>query len=508
MKKSILLLAVAVGMLASCDPIKEEADFNVDNITSDQLLAKASFVQYAQNTDENGNVSYVQAPDGNYIWFDCPGASSLYIYTLQADGSEFKLSSGTSGGMFALVPRRGSDPNQTVYFRYINQDGKEVVASKQVTVYVPQESPYELKLLASNDYGEKVWKWDPSITGQVWGNMGYCGGKGSDVGISGNGQWWGVGDEEGFLTQLNHTDDGAYHNDGSLDATMVINEDGTIKCYDKDGNVIRQGTFSIEGFDDSNPDAWRVGMLKTTAGAILWPYQINAHDNDPDHIMPTEFEIVYLTADKLTLVYPDKGDYGSLGNWGEATFWHFFSNSDISGMAAGYGNGKDWTWDYDGENVIWGNMGYCGGSGADVGLKHNGQWWGVTDEAGLMTQLNHTNDGAAHGDESMDAYFSLGTDGSITRHAGDGSVINSGTYEFDLSVANEWKLANMKTTAGTILWPYQINAHDNDPDNIMPTLFEVVYLTSEKMCLVYPDKGDFGSLGGWGEATFWHFKAK
>jgi hypothetical protein len=28
------------------------------------------------------------------------------------------------------------------------------------------------------------------------------------------------------------------------------------------------------------------------------------------------------------------------------------------------------------------------------------------------------------------------------------------------------------------------------------------------MTLVYPDGGDFGSLGSWGEATFWQFKAK
>ncbi|MBQ6916492.1 MAG: hypothetical protein IJQ64_01645, partial [Prevotella sp.] len=71
------------------------------------------------------------------------------------------------------------------------------------------------------------------------------------------------------------------------------------------------------------------------------------------------------------------------------------------------------------------------------------------------------------------------------------------------SVANEWKVANMKTTAGTILFPYEINSGGN-----MPTIFEVVYLTGDKMCLVYPDGGDFGSLGGWGEATYWHFKAK
>ena len=207
----------------------------------------------------------------------------------------------------------------------------------------------------------------------------------------------------------------------------------------------------------------------------------------------------------MTLVYPDGGDYGSLGNWGEATFWHFCSSSDIEGMAVGYGKtaSKDWTWDYDGTNTVWGNMGYCGGSGADVGTAHNGQWWGVTNEEEFMGQLNHTNDGAAHGDESMDAFFSLASDGSIKRYAGNGSLINSGKFEFDTSVANDWKVANLNTTAGTILFPYEINSGGN-----MPTSFEVVYLTGSKMCLVYPDGGDFSSNGSWGEATYWHFKAK
>ena len=120
-----------------------------------------------------------------------------------------------------------------------------------------------------------------------------------------------------------------------------------------------------------------------------------------------------------------------------------------------------------------------------------------------MGQLNHTNDGAAHGDESMDAFFSLASDGSIKRYAGNGSLINSGKFEFDTSVANDWKVANLNTTAGTILFPYEINSGGN-----MPTSFEVVYLTGSKMCLVYPDGGDFSSNGSWGEATYWHFKAK
>jgi hypothetical protein len=180
-------------------------------------------------------------------------------------------------------------------------------------------------------------------------------------------------------------------------------------------------------------------------------------------------------------------------------------------MAVGYGKDakKDWTWDTEAtDGVVWGNMGYCGGSGADVGISSNGKWWGVTSEAEFMDQLGHTNDGKAHGDESMNAYFTLSYEGTIVRHAGDGSVINSGTYEFDPKVANEWKVANLKTTAGTILWPYEINWKQNGVPTAFPTTFEVVYLTPERMCLVYPDKGDFAGLGNWGEATFWHFKAK
>lgn len=486
MKKSIFLLAVVLGILTACDPIKEEGTLNIDNFTSSNLLEGAEFSQYA-----DADCTTPQT-DGNWIKYSIPKASSVYIYYLKPDGSEFKLSSGSAGGVFNFVPARGSDPNQTVYFRYINGNGEEVVATKDFVVQVASELNPEIRLIASNDYGKKTWKWDPSITGAVWGNMGYLPGDGISVGTSGNGQWWGVTSTEEFNGQLNHTEDNTNHGDGDLDAYMVFTEDGLINAYDATGAVIRSGTYEIKNYNPTGNTEWKVGDLVTNA--ILWPYEINSGGN-----IPGTYEICYLTSDKMTLVYPDGGSQGS---WGEATFWHFYSNSDVKGMAAGYENGKDWTWDYDGTNTVWGNMGYCGGLGSDVGLNHNGQWWGVVNETEFMDQLQHAG-GSAHGDESMDAFMTFMTDGSIERHAGDGSVINKGTYEFDLSVASDWKVANLNTTAGTILFPYEINSGGN-----MPTTFEVVYLTGNKMCLVYPDGGDFGSNGGWGEATYWHFKAK
>ena len=513
MKKSILLIAVALGMLTACNPIKDDGSMDIDNFTSANLLDGATFSQYADEACTEAKA------DGNWIKYSVPKASSLYIYYLKADGSEFKLASGQSAGVFNFQPARGSDPNQTVYFKYINADLEETVASKDFTVEVAGELNPEIRLLASNDYGKKTWKWDPTVAntgGVVWGNMGYCGGAGADVGLAGNGQWWGVvaeseteaGSGNGFLQQLQHTEDGAYHGDGNVDLScMVFTEDGIVTSYDADGGVIRSDAYAVEGYDPNGE--WKVGDLVTKG--ILWPYEINSGGN-----IPGRYEICYLTADKMTLVYPDGGDFGGLGGWGEATFWHFASNTDLSGMAAGYEGGKDWTWDSgvdaDGNAlVVWGNMGYCGGAGSAVGLNHEGQWWGVVAETeteagsgnGFMQQLQHTNDGAAHGDESMDAFMTLNVDGTIVRHAGDGSVINSGTYELVPVEGNEWKVADLNTTAGTILWPYEINSGGN-----MPTTFEVCYLTGSKMCLVYPDGGDFGSLGGWGEASFWHFKAK
>ena len=493
--KKILFMSLLAGSFAltACNPAEEKVDNAKVYSSAEDILNGISFTQYA---DE----AYTQpAADGNYIFYQTNPGRSIQVYTFRSDGSMNLMASGASG-KFSLKPGRGSDPNQTVYIRSLNYDGTLTETSTTLNVFVQQELDPEIRFIASDAYGSKVWKWNTNAPdGVVWGNMGYCGGAGADVALSGNGKWWGVTSEAEFEDQTQHASDGLI-GDHSMDATMVIADDGTIKCFDANGTQIRKGTYTIKDWNPNDPTAWKVGTLETSAGAILWPYEINSGGNKP-----TKFDICYLTSDRMVLVYPDGGDFGGLGNWGEATFWQFASNSDILGMAAGYEKtqGKDWTWDQGVTGAVWGNMGYCGGAGSDVGTTGNGQWWGCTSEADFADQLQHSNDGTLHGDESMDAYFTLTTDGMITRHDGKGNVINSGIYSFDLVDGNTWKVADLNTTAGTILWPFEINSGGN-----MPTKFEVVYLTGDKMTLVYPDGGDFGGLGNWGEATFWHFKAK
>ena len=316
--------------------------------------------------------------------------------------------------------------------------------------------------------------------------MGYQPGDGKSVGTTGNGQWWGVTTSEEFNGQLQHTEDGTNHGDGDLNAYMVFNEDGTVTCYDAEKNVIRADAFKVEGWDPAGE--WKVGDLVTKA--ILWPYEINSGGN-----IPGKYEIVYLTSDKMTLVYPDGG---SQGGWGEASFWHFCSNSDILGMAAGYESGKSWTWDPSITGAVWGNMGYQPGDGASVGTSGNGQWWGVTTSEEFNGQLQHTEDNTNHGDGDLNAYMTFGTDGILKAYNAAGEVIRSSAYEFVPVDNSDWKIADLKTTS--ILWPYEINSGGN-----IPGTYEVVYLTGDKMTLVYPDGG---SQGGWGEASFWHFMAK
>ena len=478
----------AVGLFTACDPSKSEKDFDPVSLAANDLESRITITQ----TDENGN----PAADGNFFTYTTNPATMVTVYNYLSDGSENKLAYGFSGS-FSIKPARGADPNQSFYIRTVNSDNSEVVLTKTYNVFVQTDLDLSIRYLASNSYGSKIWKWDNSLdnNGVVWGNMGYCGGSGTDVGTFGNGQWWGVvaeseteaGSGNGFLQQLQHTEDGNYHGDGDVDNSyMTFNDEGVATTYDANGEIIRQAPYSVEEFNLDGE--WRKGLLKTTA--ILWPYEINSGGN-----VPGVYEIVYLTPDKMTLVYPDGG---SQGGWGEASFWHFCSNSDLMGNIAGYEDGKSWTWDPSVTGAVWGNMGYQPGDGASVGTTGNGQWWGVTTSEEFNGQLQHTEDGTNHGDGDLNAYMTFGTDGILKAYDANGNEIRSSAYEFVPVEGSDWKIADLKTKA--ILWPYEINSGGN-----IPGTYEVVYLTGDKMTLVYPDGG---SQGGWGEASFWHFKAK
>ena len=487
MKKSILLFAVALGMLTACDPIKEDGSMKIDSFTSSTLLDGAEFSQYADQA-----CSTPQA-DGNWIKYNVPKATSVYIYYVKADGSEFKLSSGSAGGVLNFVPARGSDPNQTVYFRFVNANGDEVIASKEFTVQVAAELKPEVRLIASNAYGKKTWKWNVgnnTSSGHVWGNFGADGSWRGDA--LNDFVWWGVDDAADLTGQLGHSVTGQAIGEESNDASMVFTEDGLVKCYDANGSEIRNGTYEIKGWTGDNHDGFKYGVLHTSEGATLFPFEINAGGR-----YVTDYWIYSLTTDQMILVYPDNGAFSG---WSEGTYWNFKSDSDVSGMMTNYGS-KTWTWNVGNTTSsghVWGNFGADGNWRGEY--LNDFVWWGVDDAADLTGQLGHSVTGSATGEENNDATMVLNEDGTVKCYDASGSEIRSGSYEIDLSTADGWKKGTFKTTEGAILFPFEINAGGR-----YVTDFQIFHISGSEMILTYPDNGAFS---GWSEGTYWNFKAK
>lgn len=503
--RKYILFAVAAGMFAACDPIKDEADFDVTNVTAEQLLEGATFAQYSGVKNDDGTITYTPSETGNYIEFNIPSVSSVDVYYLKNDGSEQSLSTGKSGGIINYVPTRGSDANQTLYFRYINQDGEEVVASKEFTLEVAADLTPEMRIAVS-DSGSKIWTWNKDGNG-VWGNMGY---KAGDFVNDFTGKWWGAEtpDVLGTTDQLKHIPDRVAHGDEDNDAYMVFSEDGTIQTCKGDGTVIREGTFSIENYTgEPDADGWSYGTLVTSEEAILFPWNINTGEYDVNGVhsivKPTNFEILRLTIDEMVLCVPPDNNAA----WSEAAFWRFSSTSDAEGLLTNY-DSKEWKWNTDG-NGVWGNMGYQAGNFAD---NFDGKWWGAEtpDILGTDDQLKHVPDHVAHGDEDNDAYMVWSYDGKTIQTYGNGSLIRSGIYNLDnySTKIDGWSVGTIETTEESILFPWNINTGEYDVNGVhsivKPTKFEVLKLTASELVLCVPPDNN----AAWSEAAFWRFVAK
>lgn len=317
MKKIFFIGLAAAALLTACDPVQVEKDYSMDSYTPEQLADMVQFKQFSA-TD-----SVTPQEDGNWFTYTTNPTQNVVIYTLKKDGSE-NILSGTgshASGSFFFRPGRGSDPNQTLYVRYVDANNDTVTAQKQVTVEVAAELTPEMRLLASNDYGSKKWVWDDTFRADQasWGNMGYLPGSGESFATEGNGIWWGMKpDAETISTQLQHATDGNGPKYAG-GAYMTFNYDlGTVTSYTESGEKIASGSFDVPaatwfngGRDGNN---WSMGTLTTTAGSILWPYQINGKGFKPE-----AFEIMQLDGKHLKLIYAAPGT----GSWSEATWWAF-----------------------------------------------------------------------------------------------------------------------------------------------------------------------------------------
>lgn len=524
MKKIFFCAVVGLGLLSACDPVVDKDNFSGTTYTEQALSDCFSFSQ----ADENGN----PAADGNYFTFTTSPATIVTVLTKSDDGKEDILAKGSTVGTFKIVPRRGENSNQTFYVRSINPDGTTTEVAKTANVFVPSDLSLEMKLLASDSYGKKVWTWDTEwrADGGAWGNLGYAAGDGNSFVNEGNGIWFACPPDllenpnEKGEDQMVHSDTGKPLGEG-VGAYMEFNDDGTIVTYNKDGNVIRQGKYSVDGYTgernhasiDGSQANWSYGTLKTTAGTILWPFEINWKKNDRP-ACPTEFEIMELDASHLKIVEAKPGT----GGWGEATWWAFKSESDAEAALTNFGT-KEWTWDTEwrADGGAWGNLGYAAGDGNSFVNDGNGIWFACPpdllenpNEKG-ETQMVHSNSDTPLG-EGVGAYMTFDLKNRlITTFNSKGTQIRKGKFEIknwgngkrnipsiDGSQAS-WALGTLHTDEGSILWPFEINWRKNERP-ACPTDFEIMQLNGNSMKLVYAKPG----TGGWGEATWWAFKAK
>ncbi len=496
MKKTLMILALAGGVfLTSCDPQKAEGDFESTPMTPETIMTGATFGQF-----DLVNGEYVPSETGNYIQYNFPGVSAVTVYYLK-NGEKKTLAYGRSGGIVYYMPSRGSDPLQTVYFSYMNVDGTEVIAEKQFTLNVAQALDPAVKVLVSNN-GVKKWKWMPTNAngGAVWGNGGYLAGE-QDGGLDINGAWWGCGVIDGdcadtFESQTNHAADRWPEVKGECYALsyMEFNEDGSLTAYSNEGVKINEGSFSIKNYNNNeitNADNFSRGTLETSEGAILWPFAINTGG-----MQPTEFEIGYLDVARMVLVYAAPGT----GGWSECTWWSFMSDDDASGILASH----DWHWRPTEVNggATWGNGGYMAGSQDGTGAI-NGAWWGCGPNDGecadtFASQMNHAGAAYVEGEEYMASKMVFNEDeASVTVFGKDGNELRAGSFSLDMTPnAEHFSIGNLNTSEGAILWPFAINT-----DGYQPTSFEIGYLGSNAMVLIYAAPG----TGGWSECTWWSF---
>lgn len=528
MKKIFISLAVVLAVLASCNPAEDSYSNNAKNYTEEALSDCFTFTQ--------ANESGTPAEDGNYFTFNTSPSTIVTVLTKNDDGSENILSKGSATGTFAIVPRRGANPSQTFYVRSMNADGSWTEVEKTANVFVPSDLTPEMKLLASDSYGSKIWTWDTEFRadGGAWGNMGYACGSGDTFADAGNGIWFACfpdylenpNPNDNNKTQMEHSDTGKPLGEG-VGAYMEFFDDGKIITYSKDGKQIRTGKYSVEGYTgernhpsiDGSQTEWSLGTLKTDAGTILWPFEINWKDNNRP-ACPTEFEIMQLDVNHLKLIYAKPGTSG----WGEATWWAFKSESDAEAALTDFDT-KSWTWDteFRADGGAWGNMGYACGSGDTFANAGNGIWFACFPDYlenpnpndNNKTQMEHSNLDKPLG-EGVGAYMTFDVNkGLVTSYNKDGNQIRQGKFEIQkwdrgkrhLATVDgsqpAWALGKLHTDAGSILWPFEINWRKNNRP-ACPTDFEIMQLNGDHLKLIYAAPG----TGGWGEATWWAFKKK
>lgn len=493
MKKRYIALAL-VSALCACEPVEESGSFGYDqNVSSSNLLEGMVCSQY-----DLVDGKYVESSTGNYIKYDNQNVPSLRIYYIKPDGSQATLDKGKAGGIFNFVPKRGSEPKQTVYFEYITPAGEVFTASKEFTVKVAADLSMDMKLLCGNA-GRKTWVWDDE-SGACWGSAGYLGFVTSGAASLTDGAWWGVA-TDGLGEQFEGYN---YAFVDGPDSKMVLTDDGEI--IKSSGG---RGTFSVDMSITDNLGGYAaegktMGRLTTTGDGILFNQRINAGDHTDLPAQISEFDIAYVSPEHLVLISPSYFAATGGADWQEGTFWRFKSLDDAEGCLADNAE-KTWTWDDTEGFPCWGNVGYVGFATSGKVSITAGAWWGV-DPEGIAEQI----EGASYAfADAGSVTMTFSADGSMTKSSG-----GKGTWSYDgtdTAPIGGWskkgKTQGRLTVSGDgVLFNHRINAGDHEDLPSEITEFDVVFMGEDNLVLAAPSYFEASDGQDWQECTFWRFK--
>ena len=352
----------------------------------------------------------VTGPNGSSIFL--PTSGYMYLSTLYYESSK---------GLYwsAIADTADTDMAYHLYFYSTKYDYNSFWNYRRngrvIRAIYDEDFEYEddaIKLVAGTS--SKTWYWDTEFRdeGRVWGNAGYAA---ADNGCWYSGIWWGATCEDdtdtGLVGQLAHSDTGVATGEELSDAYMIFTTSGSLTSYDGQGNIIRQGTYSISGYDGTynQPDKtgtlenWAMGTLTTTTGTILWPFKINGGGTTVG-----DFEIMALDDDQLQLIYADESN----GSWAECTWWVFraedaFSETDTDNNSTTTTTGTINGYEYVDLGLTSGLKWATVNIGATLPADYGNYYaWGEIETKDTYTSSNSVTYGdSSYGDISGDATY-------------------------------------------------------------------------------------------------------
>lgn len=329
------------------------------NNATEKVLIWTSSDQSIVSVDSYGKVfahkageAIIKASSSNGVSADCSIKVIVSITSISLNKDEITINVGESNNLLTTItPEDATDiklcwtssDDNIVSVSSIGEiigiaEGESIVTVNTEDKKFEASCKVIVKSAKQDNILENQNKWSWAQDGNViWGNAGHSG-FGANYGrTSIDGLWWGVHNATELNDQLVHSG-GKSYGDENNDAYMVF-KDGYVSSYTANGSKIREGSYELNVYPDGRHEGWELGKLTTSTPALLFPWSINEEGK-----AVTNFDIMYLDSNNMTLVYT-KGN--AAGSWSEITFWRFqsdkpqtnndFEASQPSGFEKGHG---------------------------------------------------------------------------------------------------------------------------------------------------------------------------